>query len=179
MNFSGPIDDPEMDITAISMKIYRREGAEIRAAPLWSGIQHTHRLLGAALPTAPNLLPKKSCARSCSVRRLQEEASILTRAPPALPLHPSPNSLKKNPALMYSSSVPVREGINDLSSGSLEVGTYLTDRLFIRVLQPIETIQSGQEVSIEYQLKEWLKLIAEQKGREQSAFDIFVQLEWR
>jgi autotransporter translocation and assembly factor TamB len=78
---------------------------------------------------------------------------------------------------------PGEGGLSDLSSGSLEVGTYITDRLFVRVLQPIETIQSGQSVSIDYRLLDWLKLSAEQmsqsSGDQVSSFVVYLQFEWR
>lgn len=70
-------------------------------------------------------------------------------------------------------------GLSDLAGGSLEVGTYLTDRLFVRVVQPIETTQGGQEVSVEYRLLEWLKLRAQQTGKENSALDLLFQIDWR
>ncbi len=70
-------------------------------------------------------------------------------------------------------------GLSNLSSGTLEVGTYVTDRLFVRVLQPIQTTQSGQEVSVEYRLLDWLKLRAQQSGKESSAFDLLFQIDWR
>jgi uncharacterized lipoprotein YbaY len=74
---------------------------------------------------------------------------------------------------------PGKGGLSDLSSGTLEVGTYVTDRLFVRVLQPVQTIQTGQEVSIEYRLLDWLKLRAQQTGKQSSGFDVFVQVDWR
>lgn len=70
-------------------------------------------------------------------------------------------------------------GLSDLTGGSLELGTYLTDRLFVRVVQPIETTQGGQEVSLEYRLLEWLKLRAQQTGKENSALDLLFQVDWR
>lgn len=74
---------------------------------------------------------------------------------------------------------PGEGGLGDLSSGLLEVGTYVTDRLFIRVIQPVEQLQTGQEVSVEYRLLSWLKLRAQQNGTRSSAFDLFIQVDWR
>ncbi|MDD5088645.1 MAG: translocation/assembly module TamB domain-containing protein [bacterium] len=74
---------------------------------------------------------------------------------------------------------PGEGGLGDLSSGSLEVGTYVTDRLFMRVIQPVEQLQTGQEVSVEYRLLNWLKLRAQQNGTQSSAFDLFMQVDWR
>ncbi len=68
---------------------------------------------------------------------------------------------------------------NNLTSGSLEVGSYVTERLFVRVTQPIETGQIGQTVTIEYRLLDWLKLRAQQEARQASAFDLLFQLDWR
>ncbi|RPH95874.1 translocation/assembly module TamB [candidate division KSB1 bacterium] len=74
---------------------------------------------------------------------------------------------------------PGKGGISDLTGGTLEVGTYLTNRLFIRVLQPIQTVQSGQQVTVEYRLFDWLKISARQTGKESSSFDMYLQVDWR
>ncbi|MFZ5433559.1 MAG: translocation/assembly module TamB domain-containing protein, partial [Calditrichota bacterium] len=70
-------------------------------------------------------------------------------------------------------------GLSNLSGGSLEVGTYVTDRIFVRVKQPIEVTQSGQEVTIEYRLLDWLKLIAQQNGTTSSSLNLLMQVDWR
>ncbi|HEY3296988.1 MAG TPA: translocation/assembly module TamB domain-containing protein [bacterium] len=71
-------------------------------------------------------------------------------------------------------------GVNGLTSGSLEVGTYLTERLFIQVVQPIQAINVGsQEVSVEYRLFRWLNLRAQQIGAGESAFDLLMRVDWR
>lgn len=74
-------------------------------------------------------------------------------------------------------------GLNDLSSGQLELGTYVTDRLFIRVFQPIDDPRSGQKVSIDYRLLNWMKITAEQDsksaGTTSSSFTVYLQFEWR
>ncbi len=69
-------------------------------------------------------------------------------------------------------------GLDNLSAGKLEVGTYVTDRLFVRVLQPVESIESGQEVTVEYRLLDWLRLSAQQKGTQQSLFELLMQWAW-
>ncbi|MCB9367263.1 MAG: translocation/assembly module TamB [Calditrichaeota bacterium] len=78
---------------------------------------------------------------------------------------------------------PGEGGLNDLSSAQLEIGTYVTDRLFIRVFQPIEDPRSGQKVSIDYRLLDWMKFTAEQttadQGRPSSSFTVYLQFEWR
>jgi hypothetical protein len=66
-----------------------------------------------------------------------------------------------------------------LTQGSLEVGSYVTDRLFVRVLQPIESVQAGQEVTVEYRLLDWLKLTAQQYGRDASEVKAVFQIDWR
>lgn len=74
-------------------------------------------------------------------------------------------------------------GLNDLSSGQLELGTYVTDRLFIRVFQSIEDPRAGQKVSIDYRLLDWMKITAEQESKAQSSssssFTVYLQFEWR
>ncbi|MBL0063093.1 MAG: translocation/assembly module TamB domain-containing protein [bacterium] len=74
-------------------------------------------------------------------------------------------------------------GLNDLSSGQLELGTYVTDRLFIRVFQSIEDPRAGQKVSIDYRLLDWMKITAEQESKTQStsssSFTVYLQFEWR
>lgn len=78
---------------------------------------------------------------------------------------------------------PGEGGLSDLSSAQLEIGTYVTDRLFIRVFQPIEDPRSGQKVSIDYRLLDWMKFTAEQttaeQGRPSSSFTVYLQFEWR
>jgi translocation and assembly module TamB len=66
----------------------------------------------------------------------------------------------------------------DLTQGKLEVGSYVTDRLFVRVKQPVESVQLGQDVLVEYRLIDWLKLSAQRSGE---AFDLktVFQIEWR
>jgi len=68
---------------------------------------------------------------------------------------------------------------NNLTSGSLEVGSYVTERLFVKVTQPIETGQIGQTVTVEYRLLDWLKLRGQQEAKQSSAFDLLIQLDWR
>lgn len=74
-------------------------------------------------------------------------------------------------------------GLSDLSSGQLELGTYVTDRLFIRVFQPIEDPRSGQKVSIDYRLLDWMKVTAVQESSKEStsssSFTVYLQFEWR
>ncbi len=74
-------------------------------------------------------------------------------------------------------------GLNDLTSGQLELGTYVTDRLFIRVFQSIEDPRAGQKVSIDYRLLDWMKITAEQESKTQStsssSFTVYLQFEWR
>jgi autotransporter translocation and assembly factor TamB len=180
IEFLGPIDDPTMSISALDKKIYNREGAEIRVR-LYGPVSSTSIEFTGKLADGTELTPeeviralvlgttKSSDAMSFDI---QESATNLATAPVS-------KMIERASGLDVFQFRPGEGGINDLSTGSLEVGTYVTDRLYIRVLQPIEAIQTGQEVSIEYQIREWLKLIAEQKGREQSAFDLFVQVEWR
>jgi autotransporter translocation and assembly factor TamB len=74
---------------------------------------------------------------------------------------------------------PGEGGLSNLTGGALEIGTYVTNRLFVQVLQPIKTTQTGQKVSIEYRLLDWLKLRAQQTGRESSALDLYLQFDWR
>lgn len=78
---------------------------------------------------------------------------------------------------------PGEDGLSDLSSGQLEIGTYVTDRLFIRVYQPVDEIRAGQKVSVDYRLLDWMKFTAEQtsakKEESGTSFTIYMQFEWR
>ncbi len=71
-------------------------------------------------------------------------------------------------------------GVEGLTTGSLEVGTYVTDRLFVRVLQPVEAQTGGQVVTLEYGLLQWLKLRTTQQGLNGSAaLELLFQFDWR
>ena len=74
---------------------------------------------------------------------------------------------------------PGTEPGSNLAGGSLEVGTYVTERLFVRVTQPIEKAETGQSVTVEYRLLDWLKLRAQQEAQQNSAFDLLIQFDWR
>jgi len=63
---------------------------------------------------------------------------------------------------------------NAVTSGTLEVGSYVTERLFVRVRQPVETGETQQAVTVEYRLLDWLKLRAMQEAQQSSAFDVVI-----
>lgn len=178
VQFVGPIDDPTLDIVATDQKILRTEGATI-SIHMSGPVSNTQIDFSGVLADGTVLSKEKAVEDLLLGTTVSGGSFDVTQSAANIAAAPVSKLIEKTSGLDVFQFRPGEGGINDLSSGSLEVGTYLTDRLFIRVLQPIETIQSGQEVSIEYQLEEWLKLIAEQKGREQSAFDVYVQLEWR
>jgi autotransporter translocation and assembly factor TamB len=70
-------------------------------------------------------------------------------------------------------------GFQGLAAGSLEVGTYVTDRLFIRVVQPVQATLGKEDVSVEYRLFRWLTIRAQQNQQISSAFDLLMQIDWR
>lgn len=70
-------------------------------------------------------------------------------------------------------------GLNSLTSGSLQVGTYLTERLFVQVVQPIQATIQAEQVSVEYRLFRWLNLRVQQIGSGESAADLLMRVDWR
>ncbi|MBU1707425.1 translocation/assembly module TamB, partial [bacterium] len=71
---------------------------------------------------------------------------------------------------------PSSEG---LTQGELEVGTYVTDNLFVSIIQSMEEAETGQEVILEYQLLPWLRLQGTREAHGHSGFDLFFHWEWR
>ena len=74
---------------------------------------------------------------------------------------------------------PGQGGVAGLTQGELEVGAYVTDNLFVSILQSMEEAQTGQEVILEYQLLPWLRLRGTRQTEGESGFDLFFQWEWR
>lgn len=74
---------------------------------------------------------------------------------------------------------PGSEGSTGLSQGELEVGTYVTDNLFISIIQSMEEERTGQTVIIEYQFLPWLRVRGTREADNQSGFDLFFHWEWR
>ena len=72
-----------------------------------------------------------------------------------------------------------RPGSGGLTQGELEVGTYVTDNLFVSIIQSMEEEETGQEVILEYQLLPWLRFRGTREAHGHSGFDLFFHWEWR
>ncbi len=72
-----------------------------------------------------------------------------------------------------------RPGSGGLTQGELEVGTYVTDNLFVSIIQSMEEEETGQEVILEYQLLPWLRFQGTREAHGHSGFDLFFHWEWR
>jgi autotransporter translocation and assembly factor TamB len=178
--FRGPIDDPELNIIAIEQSILRTTGDQIRIR-VFGTVQNSRielsgtradggemtleevlqRLFGAILPLAGG--SGGDLQGTITTAGVSQLSGLVARAA----------------GVDVFQFRPGTGGFSDLSGSSLEVGTYLTDRLYIRVLQPIESVQGNQDVLVEYRLFDWLKLAGHQFGTKSSEFKTVLQWEWR
>jgi autotransporter translocation and assembly factor TamB len=74
---------------------------------------------------------------------------------------------------------PGSKGIGGLTKGELEVGTYVTDNLFVTFVESMEEEQTGQKVILEYQFFPWLRLRGTRQTEGESGFDLLFQWQWR
>lgn len=180
--FTGPVDNPDLNIVAVEQSILRQSNDRIRIR-IFGSLQNSQmelsgnradgsvmtveavlqRLFGAFIPLASD----------------QTGGSDLTGSITSAGISQLSNVVGKMAGLDVFQFRSGSGGLADLSGSSLEVGTYLTDRLFVRVLQPIESVQGTQDVLVEYRLFDWLKLAGHQTGTKSSEFKTVLQWEWR
>jgi hypothetical protein len=183
VRYEGPIDDPTVDIVAylprppagVDSIVAHVQGSllrtriELRGRTTDGNEMSPEQIVQQLLASGVNLL------QSDSVSIAGKMENVLTTAASSQ----LSGMVGRLAGLDVFEFHPGEGGLSDLTGGSLEVGTYVTERLFVQVLQPIKTTQTGQKVSIEYRLLKWLKLRAQQTGRESSAFDLYLQMDWR
>jgi len=185
VRYDGPMDNPTLDIRATSPQL-AAQGTEIEVR-IFGPLASTQVELSGTDPDGQSMTPDQ-VVLALFMGRWRAGGSGVGLGPTSSAVE----GAAANAATSQLSGLvgqwagldvfeyrPGEGGLGDLSSGSLEVGTYVTDRLFIRVIQPVEQLQTGQEVSVEYRLLNWLKLRAQQNGTRSSAFDLFMQVDWR
>lgn len=184
VRYEGPIEDPTVDIIAYLPR--PPMGVDSITAHVYGTLLNTRIELRGKSSSGEEMTPDSIAIAllGSGVRLFQssEQGSIAGKMENVLTSAASSqlsNMVGQLAGLDVFEFRPGEGGLSDLSGGSLEVGTYVTDRLFVQVLQPIKTTQTGQKVSIEYRLFRWLKLRAQQSGRESSAFDLYLQFDWR
>jgi hypothetical protein len=183
VRYEGPMDDPTVDILAYLPR--PPAGVDSITAHVYGSLLHTRielrgRTSGGDEMTPDSVVMKLVASgvnlfQSDSVSIAGKMENVLTTAASSQ----LSGMVGRLAGLDVFEFRPGEGGLSNLAGGSLEIGTYVTNRLFVQVLQPIKTTQTGQKVSIEYRLFNWLKLRAQQTGRESSAFDLYLQFDWR
>ncbi len=183
LRFDGPPTTPELNISAIYKGVERERGYEVTVkltgTPDKSAAEFSGRFDDGSVMSEDEaiqrLLPFASTGDGSG---FSAEQSVVDAASGQVS-----DIVSKASGLDVFEFRPGPGGLSDLSSGQLELGTYVTDRLFVRVFQPIEDPRSGQKVSIDYRLLDWMKITAEQESQGQSStsssFTVYLQFEWR
>ncbi len=182
VRFDGPADSPELNISAIYSGVERERSYEVTVAltgtPDHSLAEFSGKYGDGQAMSSDEAIQKLLPFAGSGEGGFSAEQSVIDAASGQVS-----DIVGKASGLDVFEFRPGPGGLNDLSSGQLELGTYVTDRLFIRVFQPIEDPRSGQKVSIDYRLLDWMKLTAEQESRERSSssssFTVYLQFEWR
>ncbi|MCX6601193.1 MAG: translocation/assembly module TamB domain-containing protein [bacterium] len=183
VRYEGPLDDPAVDILAYLPR--PPAGVDSITAHVYGTLLHTRIELRGRTSAGDEMTPDSvvmklvasgvNLFQSDSVSVAGKMENVLTTAASSQ----LSGMVGRLAGLDVFEFRPGEGGLSNLAGGSLEIGTYVTNRLFVQVLQPIKTTQTGQKVSIEYRLLNWLKLRAQQTGRESSAFDLYLQFDWR
>ena len=183
VRYEGPMDDPAVEIVAYLPR--PPAGVDSITAHVYGSLLHTRIELRGRTSAGDEMTPDSvvmklvtsgvNLFQSDSVSVAGKMKNVLTTAASSQ----LSGMVGRLAGLDVFEFRPGEGGLSNLAGGSLEIGTYVTNRLFVQVLQPIKTTQTGQKVSIEYRLVNWLKLRAQQTGRESSAFDLYLQFDWR
>jgi autotransporter translocation and assembly factor TamB len=190
IRFNGPPDNPELDITATDPRLADR-GVDVSVrvfgtlrqmrlslAGTSGGGQDTltpaaiaQLLAGVSLPG--ERLPGQDTTSSSSGSKIESftTGAATGQLTGLLGSAAGLDVLRFNPG--------GQGGVNGLTSGSLEVGSYVTSRLFIQVIQPVQADIAAEQVSVEYRLFRWLNLRVQQIGAGESAFDLLTRIDWR
>jgi len=182
LRFDGPADSPDLNISAIYTGVERDRPYEVTVtltgSPDKSLAEFSGKFSDGQAMSSDEAIQKLLPFAGTGEGGFSAEQSVIDAASGQVS-----DIVGKASGLDVFEFRPGPGGLNDLSSGQLELGTYVTDRLFIRVFQPIEDPRSGQKVSIDYRLLDWMKLTAEQESRERStsssSFTVYLQFEWR
>jgi hypothetical protein len=182
VTFDGPASDPILDVTAYHTRwkaqgydiILRLTGRASTAKMELSGTNPTHGEMTQEEIVMLLLFGRMAQPGSSSGAAGEVQAAIERTASSGLS-----SLMSRWSGVDVFQYDPGEGGLSNLTGGSLEVGSYVTDRLFVRVRQPIEVTQFGQEVTVEYRFLNWLRLQARQTGKESSALDLFLQIDWR
>ncbi len=173
ITFEGPISNPTLDVTAE----YRPPNATTASAPLRVHVFGTMTETRFEFQGMTNEEAINALLGGGSSPLSQEQLQATASGAAAGQLSGLVGNWSGLDVFQYRPGTG--PGGSSLTSGSLEVGSYVTERLFVRVTQPIETGQIGQTVSVEYRLLDWLKLRAQQEAKQASAFDLLIQFDWR
>jgi hypothetical protein len=183
IRFDGPPDVPELNISAVYKGVERERAYEVSVkltgTPDNSLAEFSGKFDDGTVMSSDEAIQKLlPFVGSSDGTAFDAEHTVIDAASGEVS-----NIVSKASGLDVFEFRPGPGGLNDLSSGQLELGTYVTDRLFVRVFQPIDDPRSGQKVSIDYRLLNWMKITAEQDsksaGSTSSSFTVYLQFEWR
>ncbi|MDK9700808.1 MAG: translocation/assembly module TamB [bacterium] len=180
LTFDGPPFDPRMNITAVEKSLKRTKGVDI-----------TLSISG----TAQN--PELILSGKKGETQLSEFAAIgyLTIGMPLdennLNITNETSELAKSGAIeQVTGLVGQRLGLSVFeyrsakdsttrkSSDTLEIGGYVTDKLFFSVATPVSTGVNKNTIRAEYQLLPWLRLATERDGEGKQTIEAYIQTEW-
>jgi autotransporter translocation and assembly factor TamB len=192
VRFDGIVTDPAMDIYAYEPRIFSQTKDSITVHVYGTLKQSQFELGGTG--SAGNVLSPSEAATilvsgAMGVNSNSADAksnALTTAASSAAATATSAATGQVTGALGRLAGLDVlryntdQSGFTGLQTGSLEVGTYVTDRLFVRVVQPVRVQQIGKEdVSVEYRLFRWLSIRAQEHEQTTSSFDLIMQVDWR
>lgn len=183
VRYEGPMDDPAVDIVAYLPR--PPAGVDSITAHVYGSLLHMRFELRGRTTAGDEMTPDSVVMKlfASGVNLFQSDSMSVAGKMESVLTTAASSQLSGMVGRLAGLDVfefrPGEGGLSNLAGGSLEIGTYVTNRLFVQVLQPIKTTQTGQKVSIEYRLLNWLKLRAQQTGRESSAFDLYLQFDWR
>jgi autotransporter translocation and assembly factor TamB len=188
IRFNGPSDNPELDITATDQRL-ADQGIEISIRVFGTLKQMQLSLAGssgadslspaqiAQLLAGVNLMGGGVPGQARDSSSYQQKAEKIATGAATGQLS---GLIGRAAGLdVFKFNPGGQGGVNGLTAGSLEVGTYLTNRLFVQVVQPVRAEIGSEQVSVEYRLFRWLNLRAQRVNSEESAFDLLMRVDWR
>jgi autotransporter translocation and assembly factor TamB len=174
ISFEGPIGDPQIDVLAEYKPPEQSTAIQTLRVHVYGTVQET-RMEFEGVTTEEAVLMLLGTGGGSNTAQMVEQTATGAAT----------GQLTNFVGAMAGLDVfEYRPGSADgsLTGGTLEVGSYVTERLFVRVKQPVETGgtgQAGRVVNVEYRLLDWLKLRAERDATGASALDLLLQVDWR
>ncbi len=187
VTFDGDLQDPNLDITAIETNLKRSRNVEI---VLRLRGTKNHPEIELSGQDADGELTSEDIVSYLTLGRRATGGATLSsgaRASEEPALGMAASGISSGLSRVVSQALrlevfeyrPGQGEAGGLTRGELEVGAYVTDNLFVSIVQSMEKEQTGQEVILEYQVLPWLRLRGTRQTEGESGFDLFFQWEWR